>query len=94
MKKALLYFLLPTLLSGCMKYMEDFVRNGPSRSPKNPDATSPDNFGSQIGYKLSPGANIAAGSQVRSQFAITPTDRTVEGAQIKSKFSMRFNRTQ
>ena len=95
MRVLLLSILSLGLLSGCVKQIEDYVRSGASRVPGNLDSPSaPPLFGNQKGYKMSPGANVVAGSQIKSQFAITPTQRTVVGSQVKSKFSLRVTRTQ
>lgn len=89
---ALFAFVLIT--TGCNQQITDFVsRSRPTITP--PDPTDPATSNSNpIGQKISPAANVVSGSQVTSQFTITPTNREVKGAQVKSKFSFYQTRPQ
>jgi hypothetical protein len=76
------------LAAGCNKTIEDFVTGDPGNGTSQPSySTAHPN-----GTKVSPGAGQVAGAQLKTQFAITPTQKTVQGTQVKAKFSLHQNR--
>jgi hypothetical protein len=90
MKKHFFLLTLFLMLTGCGRQIENFVGSEvplpgsadlPSQSTSQPNA-----------IKISPGANLVTGAQVQSRFAITPSQVTAQGAQVKTTFSLHQNR--
>ncbi len=80
------------LLTGCGKQIENMIRSNPfnpGESLPDPPPYSTDN---PFGQKRSPGANLAAGSQVGAQFAITTTKRKLSGTNIQAVITFSQNR--
>jgi hypothetical protein len=82
-----------SFLFGCNSDLEGLVRGGGDRVPESQVATPP-LFNSGPGYRISSGANVVAGSQMKSQFVLAPTLRTISGAKYKSVFSFHSTQTE
>lgn len=91
MRTLLLLFAITLTITGCGKQISDFVTGGDKRPGDDADLPSV-STSNPIGVKVSPGANLVSGAQVESRFAITPSQRTAKGSQIKNKFTFHQNR--
>lgn len=82
--------LLTVFTMGCAPQLEDYVRNGPKASDGlEQPSTSTSNA---LGIKMSPGANMAEGSAIKGRFAITTSQKPLEGTQLKARISFHLNR--
>lgn len=77
------------LLSGCGKSIRDFVMDG---NPVIPDVPLPASAPSSRAVKVSPGSGVLAGSAVRAQATVTPTQTTAAGTQVRAKLSLSQSR--
>jgi len=91
MKRLGAFLVLMLFLTSCSQQIADFVRGVPGRIVGD-DILPSTSTNHPIGTKISPGANIATGTQVSSRFAITPTERTAQGTYVKARFSFHQNR--
>lgn len=90
--RILLIAFISILSAGCNQQIKDFVRGDPGNrgNTDSPSVSTPNTSG----VKISPGANEAQGTTLRSKFTITATSRTAQGTQVKSTFSFHSNRVQ
>lgn len=91
MRAILLLFTIILTITGCGKQITEFVNGGDKRPGDAADLPSA-STSNPIGVKVSPGANLVSGAQVESRFAITPSQRTAKGTQIKNRFTFHQNR--
>jgi len=89
------YFCLVVVLSllsaACSKQLQDYVADGPTKD--GPNSTT-DSTSNPAGIRITAGANTASGSQVKSRFAITTSDKPVLGTQLKGYISFHQTRPQ
>ncbi len=84
-------YVLAFAAGGCNKQIQSFVGHGATTLPSIMPNLQTSN---SIPIKISPSANTLAGSQVTTQFAVTPTQQTVTGTKVSSTFSFYQNRPQ
>lgn len=86
--------------TSCTKQMAQYItadprdtapddRTPPGNGPANPPGSSSSN---SFGSKFSSGANIAVGTNIKSKFSISVSNRTLTGQSVKSKFTLYQNR--
>lgn len=97
MKLRFLGFIISSiLLVGCIQNLESFVSGGGKRGEEpvseTPSPSSPALTNTQPGYKITAGANVVVGTQLKSQFALAPSQRSATGTQLKSVFSLNAHR--
>lgn len=66
--------------------------NTPATPPADTVATVPANVGEDSGFKLGPGALRAAGTATAMKAAITTTDNTLTGSNLRAKISFSQSR--
>lgn len=94
MKLRLIYLLLPLVLSGCGKQIDEFVNSG-AKHPVLP-VIEPPTFttASSKTIKYSPGAALANSSQVSAKYNLTPTNFVATSPQVDVRVSINQNRVQ
>ena len=94
MKLRLIYLLLPLVLSGCGKQIDEFVNSG-AKHPVLP-VIEPPTFttASSKTIKYSPGAVLSNGSQASAKYTLTPTNVQLAGPQADAKVSINQNRVE
>ncbi|MEN0059446.1 MAG: hypothetical protein AAGB31_11475 [Bdellovibrio sp.] len=90
-------------LAGCGQQIENLVKNGPQRledetptptpspSPSPSPGVSSDNA---LGLRVSSGAVLAEGSQVKAHLTMSPHHKVLQGSNIQGKISINQTRPQ
>jgi len=88
MKTGFLFLSLALLTLGCDSQIANIVGHRPSSS-SNPAQHSSSN---PWAVKISPGSNSISGTALTGRVSISPTQRYVEGSQVKARVSFYQNR--
>ena len=92
MKTRLLFCLFTFSLLGCDKQIREFVNSGAKHVPELIEPIFANSSSQAI--KISPGANLASGTQGSARYTLTPTQVQLTGTQGDARVSINQNRVQ